>query len=42
MYWTPTSNYNQAACGVKTAAADYGYSIAGVTVAFGDVGVSCQ
>lgn len=42
MYWTPTSNYNQAACGVISAASDFGYSQVDVTSAFAAVGVSCQ
>jgi vibriolysin len=41
MYWTPTSNYNQAACGVVNAASDYGYSISDVESAFSAVGVVC-
>ncbi|KKD62243.1 peptidase M4 [Grimontia sp. AD028] len=40
-YWTPTSNYNQAACGVESAAADYGYNVAEVTAVFNQVGVQC-
>ncbi|MGI2259523.1 M4 family metallopeptidase [Shewanella sp. GXUN23E] len=42
MYWSPTSNFNQGACGVESAAADYGYSVADVTAAFSSVGVACQ
>ncbi|NMH64465.1 M4 family metallopeptidase [Shewanella salipaludis] len=42
MYWTPTSDYNQAACGVESAAADRGYSVADVAAAFSSVGVTCQ
>ncbi|WP_462159731.1 M4 family metallopeptidase [Pseudoalteromonas sp. GB56] len=42
MYWNPTSNYNNAACGVESAASDYGYSVSDVTAAFSSVGVSCQ
>ncbi|WP_300476045.1 M4 family metallopeptidase [Shewanella sp.] len=42
LYWNPTSNFNQAACGVQTAASDYGYSVADVSSAFSSVGVTCQ
>lgn len=42
MYWTATSTFNQGACGVQQAAADYGYSVADVTAAFSAVGVSCN
>jgi len=42
MYWSATSTFNQGACGVQQAAADYGYSVADVTAAFSAVGVSCQ
>jgi len=40
-YWTSSSNYNQAACGVETAATDLGFTKADVTAAFTAVGVSC-
>lgn len=42
MYWSATSTFNQGACGVQQAAADYGYNVADVTAAFSAVGVSCQ
>lgn len=41
LYWTPSTNFNQGACGVQTAAQDYGYSVADVSSAFASVGVSC-
>ncbi len=41
LYWTASSTYNQAACGVQTAATDLGYAVADVTAAFTSVGVSC-
>ena len=40
-YWTSSTNYIQGACGVETAAADYGYSVADVSAAFLVVGVDC-
>jgi vibriolysin len=40
-YWTASSTFNQGACGVQTAAADLGYTVANVTSAFTAVGVSC-
>ena len=40
-YWTSSSNYNQAACGVETAATDLGFTKADVTAAFTAVGVTC-
>jgi len=42
LYWTASSTYNTAACGVETAAGDLGYSVANVTAAFTTVGVSCS
>ncbi|MEP7704582.1 M4 family metallopeptidase [Paraglaciecola sp. 25GB23A] len=42
MYWSPSSNYNDGACGVINAAGDYGYSVSDITDAFASVGVSCQ
>lgn len=44
LYWTPTSTFNQAACGVQQAASakGSGYPVADVTAAFSAVGVSCQ
>ncbi|WP_275114555.1 M4 family metallopeptidase [Thermomonas paludicola] len=41
LYWTASSTFNQGACGVQTAAADLGFSVADVTSAFAGVGVSC-
>jgi pseudolysin/vibriolysin len=41
-YWTASSTYNAGACGVETAAADLGYTVADVTSAFSGVGVSCS
>lgn len=40
-YWTASSTFNSAACGVETAATDLGYTKADVTAAFNAVGVSC-
>ncbi len=40
-YWVASSTYNQAACGVQTAAGDLGFNVADVTAAFTSVGVSC-
>ncbi len=42
LYWTPSSTYNSAACGVETAATDLGFTKADVTAAFTVVGVSCS
>ncbi len=41
-YWTPSTNFNQGACGVESAAVDLGYTKADVTAAFSSVGVSCS
>ena len=41
-YWTSSTNFNQGACGVETAATDLGLTKADVTAAFNDVGVSCS
>ncbi len=41
LYWTASTNFNQGACGVETAATDLGYTKADVTAAFTAVGVSC-
>jgi len=41
-YWTSSTNFNQGACGVETAATDLGYTKADVTTAFTGVGVSCS
>jgi vibriolysin len=40
-YWTASTNFNQGACGVETAATDLGLTKADVTAAFTTVGVSC-
>jgi pseudolysin/vibriolysin len=42
LYWSAGSDYNDAACGVETAASDLGMSVANVTSAFSQVGVSCD
>ncbi|GAB3101765.1 M4 family metallopeptidase [Lysobacter terrae] len=42
LYWTASSTYNSAACGVETAATDVGLNKADVTAAFTTVGVSCS
>lgn len=41
LYWGPSNTYNEAACGVETAATDLGYNAAAVTAAFTAVGVTC-
>jgi hypothetical protein len=41
LYWTASTNFNQGACGVQTAATDLGFTVADVTAAFTSVGVSC-
>ena len=41
LYWTASTDFNQGACGVQTAATDLGFSVANVTAAFTAVGVSC-
>ena len=41
-YWTASTDFNQGACGVETAATDLGYNKADVTAAFAAVGVSCS
>ncbi|MEO6364622.1 MAG: M4 family metallopeptidase, partial [Luteimonas sp.] len=41
-YWTSSSDYNQAACGVQKAAADMGMSVANVVSAFSAVGVTAS
>jgi vibriolysin len=41
LYWTASTNFNQGACGVQTAATNLGYTVADVTAAFTAVGVSC-
>ena len=42
LYWTASTNFNQGACGVETAAQDLGFNKADVTAAFSGVGVSCS
>ena len=42
LYWSASTNFNQGACGVQTAAADLGFNVANVTAAFTAVGVSCS
>ncbi|RYZ42185.1 MAG: peptidase M4 family protein [Myxococcaceae bacterium] len=41
LYWSPSTDFNQGACGVQTAAQDYGYAVSDVASAFAAVGVSC-
>jgi vibriolysin len=41
LYWTPSTTFDQGACGVQTAAQDYGYSVSDVASAFAAVGVNC-
>ena len=41
LYWTSTSTFDQAACGVEKAAGNRGYVVADVTAAFDEVGVQC-
>ncbi len=41
LYWTASTDFNQGACGVQTAASDLGFTVANVTAAFTAVGVSC-
>jgi Zn-dependent metalloprotease len=40
-YWTPKTSFNKGACGVEKGAADLGYTVADVTDAFAQVGVTC-
>ncbi|UGB46412.1 M4 family metallopeptidase [Frateuria edaphi] len=40
-YWTATSNFNDGACGVESAATALGYSSTDVAAAFTQVGVTC-
>lgn len=42
LYWTASSTFNTGACGVEKAAANRGYTVADVTDAFSQVGVSCS
>jgi Zn-dependent metalloprotease len=42
LYWTSTATFNSGACGVESAADDYGYSRSDVVAAFTAVGVTCQ
>ena len=41
LYWTASTDFNQGACGVQTAASNLGYTVADVTAAFTAVGVTC-
>jgi serine protease len=41
-YWTPTSSWDQGACGVQRAAADMGMNVQQVASAFAAVGVTAQ
>jgi Zn-dependent metalloprotease len=41
LYWNPSSDYNQASCGVIRAAGNRGYDINAVKTAFQAVGVRC-
>jgi Zn-dependent metalloprotease len=41
-YWTPSSTFDQGACGVFSAAADLAYPTADVFAAFSNVGVVCD
>ncbi len=41
LYWTPSTDFNNGACGVQQAATDLGYSVTDVTAAFTSVGVTC-
>ncbi|WP_434299598.1 M4 family metallopeptidase [Corallococcus exiguus] len=41
LYWGPSTDFNQGACGVQTAAQDYGFNVSNVASAFAAVGVSC-
>ncbi len=38
-YWTPLTNFSEAACGVLDAAKDYGYKVDDITRAFSAVGI---
>ncbi|HET6804031.1 MAG TPA: M4 family metallopeptidase [Frateuria sp.] len=40
-YWTATTDYNNGACGVESAATDLGYTKNDVITAFNGVGVTC-
>jgi Zn-dependent metalloprotease len=42
LYWTSSTDYDQGACGVESAATDLGLTQADVTAAFASVGVSCD
>src|SRR3546814_11143157 len=41
-YWTASTDFDQAACGVDQAATDLGFREADVASAFSSVGVSCD
>ncbi|WP_305068983.1 M4 family metallopeptidase [Marilutibacter chinensis] len=42
LYWTSSTDFDQGACGVESAASDLGLTVADVTAAFASVGVSCD
>ncbi|WP_461422263.1 M4 family metallopeptidase [Ketobacter sp.] len=41
-YWTPTTTFQEGACGVMDAATDMGLPLSAIAVAFGKVGVVCS
>ncbi|WDE01695.1 peptidase M4 family protein [Thalassomonas actiniarum] len=41
IYWNASTNFNQGACGVESAADNFGYDVFDVTAAFAAVGVVC-
>ncbi len=41
LYWTPDTNYYEAACALETAAGDLGYTVADVTAALAGVDIAC-
>ncbi|WDE11950.1 M4 family metallopeptidase [Thalassomonas haliotis] len=41
IYWNASTNFNQGACGVESAAGNLGYAVSDVTAAFSVVGVVC-
>jgi pseudolysin/vibriolysin len=41
LYWTPDTNYYEAACALETAADDLGYTVADVTAALAGVDIAC-
>ncbi|WP_281561738.1 M4 family metallopeptidase [Thalassomonas sp. RHCl1] len=42
IYWNANTNFNQGACGVESAAGNFGYDVSDVTAAFAAVGVVCS